>query len=370
VPGTAISASLRPGSAVGTSDLEVQVSPTQAVNGNVTLDSNGNAYTGRARLGGTMNLNNPFNHGDVLSASVLSTGNGMNYARLGYDTLLDGAGTRLGGAYSNLNYVLGDSLTSLNGHGTAQVSSLWLKRPFIRSREVNFNGQIALDHKNLQDELDASNIHTKRHLDNVGITLSGDTHDALLAGGVNGWTLAMTSGQVLFDDAAALQTNSATARTQGAFTKWTGNWTRLQGLSSSIGLYISFSGQWASTNLDSAEKMIAGGPYSVRAYDMGVLSGDCGYVGSIELRHDLGSLWQGQWQAVAFVDSQHITINKAPWTTGTNDATLSGVGAGLDWSGQDQWSGKLYVATPVGGRPELVSSPSKFRAWVQLSKGF
>ena len=258
----------------------------------------------------------------------------------------------------------------LNGHGTAQVGSLWVKHPFIRSRNVNLYGQFQYDHKNLQDHIDASGTRTDRHLDNGTASLSGDVRDMLLSGGINSWNLGLTSGHVGFDDASAQLADAATAKTEGSFTKWTANLARLQNLSSRSRLYLSFSGQWANTNLDSAEKIVAGGAYTVRAYDMGVLSGDSGYLGTVEFRHDLGAIWQGVWQAIAFVDSEHVTINKNTWVTGTNDATLSGVGLGLNWAGQNQWAAKAYVATPIDSTPVLLASAESVRGWMQVSKGF
>lgn len=370
IPGLVTSATLLPGIMVATSDLSIKTDPAQAVSGNVTLDNNGNKVTGRARAGGSINFIDPLHHGDVLSASVLSSGSGMNYGRVSYERLLDGAGTRMGGAYSALHYVLGDTLAALNGHGTAQVGSLWLKHPFVRSREVNVYGQLQYDNKVLQDHIDLNSMRTDRHLDNWTASLSGDARDALMSGGVNTFNIALTSGQVNYDDAAAQLADSTTAKTKGSFSKWNANLARLQRLSPSNGLYVSLSGQWANSNLDSAEKMVAGGPYTVRAYDTGVISGDSGYLGSAELRHDLGSIGGGQWQAVAFVDSEHVTVNKNTWTNGVNNATLSGAGVGLDWTGKNQWTAKVYLAAPLGSRPVLIASTSTYRGWLQLGKGF
>lgn len=370
IPGVATSATLKPGQAVGTSDLDIATAPTSFVTGNVLLDNYGNQYTGRTRASGAVSLVNPLHHGDVLSFSGMTTGSGMNYGRLSYETLLNGRGTRVGGAYSALHYILGNSLASLNGHGTAQVASLWAKHPFIRSRNLNLYGQIQYDNKKLKDHLDTSGIRTDRHLDLWTGSLSGDLRDAWLSGGVNTWNVALESGRVAFDDATAQLSDSVTANTQGSFTKWNANLARLQRLSDRNGLYLSFSGQWANANLDSAEKMVAGGPYTVRAYDMGVLSGDSGYLGTAELRHDLGSKWHGQWRATAFVDSEHITVNHTTWTAGANGATLSGAGVGLDWAGLQQWTAKAYIAAPIGSTPVVVASTNSFRGWVQISKGF
>lgn len=370
VPGVVVAATLKPGESVGTSDLLVNTTPGPAVTGNVVLDNYGNRYTGRTRIGGTVNLINPLHHGDVLSASGLSSGGGMNYGRIAYESLLSGRGTRMGGAYSALKYVLGDTLASLDAHGTAQVGSLWAKQPLVRSRDVNLYGQIQYDRLKLRDHIDASAIQTDRHLDNWTVSLAGDARDAFLSGAVSAWNLGWTAGRVGFDNAAAQLADAGSAKTQGSFSKWNANLVRLQSLSPKNGLYLAFSGQWANTNLDSSQKMTAGGPYTVRAYDMGAVSGDTGYLGTIEFRHNLGTAWQGQWQAVAFVDSAHVTVNKNTWVAGTNSATLSGVGVGLNWAGADQWTARAYIATPIGSTPALVGATNSVRAWVEVGKRF
>jgi hemolysin activation/secretion protein len=370
IPGVRISAALKPGAAVGTSDLQVQSTAGPTVTGNVALDNYGNRYTGDARLGGTVNLIDPLHQGDVLSGSALSSGSGMNYGHLGYEALLDGKGTRAGASYSTLHYILGDSLAALGGHGTGQVASLWGKQPFVRSPTVNLYGQIQFDHKQVDDNLDASEIRIHRHLDDWTASLAGDWRDALLKGGINSWNVAATVGRLTFDDATAQLSDAATARTQGRFSKWTASFDRLQNLSPRDALCLALSGQWAGGNLDSAERLVAGGPYSVRGYDMSALSGDTGYRGSFEYRHELGHSAAGRWQAIAFVDSEHVNINRSTWTTGTNNATLSGAGLGLNFTAPAQWYAKVELAAPFGPTPELVGSTKSARLWAQLGWNF
>jgi len=115
--------------------------------------------------------------------------------------------------------------------------------------------------------------------------------------------------------------------------------------------------------------MIGGGPYTVRAYDMGVLSGDAGELGTAEFQHDLGNL-AGAWLAAAFLDAEHLTVNKSPWAAGGNSATLRGAGVSLSWAGADGWAAKASVAARFGGLPALVPDSSTVRAWAELSKGF
>ncbi|MGA7595224.1 MAG: ShlB/FhaC/HecB family hemolysin secretion/activation protein [Gallionella sp.] len=370
IPGVVPGATLKPGERVGTSDLLVETTSGPTVSGNATLDNYGNSYTGRVRAGATANYLNPLHHGDILSASGLSSGSGMNYGSVSYETLLNGKGTRMGGSYSELHYTLGDTFESLNAHGTAQVESLWAKHPLVRSRYVNLYGQIQYDRKQLRDHIDLINIRTDRHLDNWTASLSGDLRDAFLSGGVNTWNTSWTSGRVGFDDTAAQQSDALTAKTQGGFSKGTANLVRLQNLGRNNSLYLAYSGQWASANLDASEKMVAGGPYTVRAYDMNVVSGDSGYLGTAELRHDLGRIIQGQCRAVGFIDAEHVTINRNPWVAGTNDATLGGAGLGLDCIWPGQWSARTYIAAPVGSTPELLANVSSARAWIGIGKGF
>jgi hemolysin activation/secretion protein len=370
IPGVVVGATLKPGETVGTSDLVVGVKPGVPYYGNVALDNYGNQVTGRNRIGANFNYLNPFAHGDVVSVNMLSSGTNMNYGRLSYETLLTGKGTRAGGAYSTVHYILGDTFASLNGHGTANVESLWLKQPLIRKQNFNVYTQLQYDLKKLDERIDIAAINTQRHLDNVTLSISGDERDSFLNGGVSTWSLGYTSGRVVYEDTTAQKSDAQTANTAGSFSKLTVNLSRLQDLTRGHSLYVNIAAQWANSNLDSSEKMIAGGPYSVRAYNMGAISGDSGYSETIELRHDVNKYFLGQWQAVAFVESAQVTVNHMPWTTGTNTATLSGAGVGLNWFGPKQFSARGYIAKPIGATPDLVADAGSVRAWLVLNKAF
>lgn len=371
VPGIVTGATLRPGEKVGSSDLLVTASPGSRAVGSATLDNYGNKYTGKARAGGTLNIFNPLHHGDVLSASGMSSGSGMNYGRISYESLLNGTGSRMGGALSALHYILGDELESMNAHGTAQVKSLWGKHPLMTGRKAHIFGQLQYDRKQLRDHIDAGELKNDRHINNWTASLYGDFHDTFMSGGNNTWSLGWTSGQVGFDDEAAQWSDAATAKTRGRFSKWTLNFSRLQGLSEGSAIFFSFTGQWANTNLDSAEKMVAGGPYTVRAYDMGAVSGDTGKLGSVELRHALSKYGFGHWTASAFVDSEHVKVNKNAWVEGANSATLKGAGVGLYWLGWNSWSARIYLAKPIGSVPDLLgASRRSTRAWGEIERGF
>ncbi|WP_286866516.1 MULTISPECIES: ShlB/FhaC/HecB family hemolysin secretion/activation protein [unclassified Herbaspirillum] len=370
VPGVGVAATLEPGAAVGNSDVTVNTTVNPATLGTVAVDNYGNRYVDRVRVSGNLNVVNPLHHGDLLSATVLSTGSGMNYGRLSYDILVNGQGTHLGAAYSLLRYKLGSELSALDANGTASVASLWGRHPLMRSRQANVYAQVQVDGKRLRDHVDASALRTDRHLLNWVMSINGDIRDSLLAGGISIWSLGWTSGRLFFDDTAAAAADAAAGQTRGGFAKWNANFSRLQGISAGHALYLNLAAQWSDGNLDSAEKMTAGGPYTVRGYDVGAMSGDSGYVGTIEWRHELGNGLSGQWQAIAFLDSAYIKVNQHPWSAGANSGSLSGAGVGLNWNGPDQWRASVSVASRVGAKPSMVASQSSVRAWATLSKAF
>lgn len=367
IPGVAVEGTLRPGQTVGTSDLDVTAKATAPVTGYLSLDDYGNSYTGRARAGGGVTFFNPLHFGDELSANVLTSGKGLDYGRIGYDSIINGSGTRLGAAYSALYYALGGSLSNLKAHGSAQVATLRLRQPFVRGRRLNLYGRLRFDEQFLRDHVDVSSIRTDRNLGSWTATLNGDVRDRLLGrGAVTAWSVAWTAGDVHFEDASAKAADAATANTAGNFSKWDVSLSRLQGLGPKTSLYLLLSGQWTNDNLDSAEKLGVGGPYDVRAYDVGALSADTGYRGTLELRRLLGH----GLQAKLFYDAEHVRVNRHPWATGANTAALQGVGIGLDWFGPKGWHIEGTLATPLGSRPTLLDSRDSVRGWLQVVKVF
>ncbi len=370
IPGVLVQAVLKPGEEVGISDLMIHATPGPETTGNLALDGYGNSYTGKTRLGGTVNFINPLQHGDVLSLAGLSSGPRLNYGRASYDTLLNGLGTRAGAAYSSLNYKLGGFLEILGAHGSAETGSFWARHPLVRSPDANLYGQVQYDKTQLREHIDLINMKTDRYLDSWTASLTGDWRDTLMSGGISTWSLGWTGGRVGFDDAQAQLADAAAARTQGGFSKVNMGFSRLQRWGQDGSLYLSWTGQWASTNLDPSQKLAAGGPYSVRAYDVGALSGDKGVRASIEFRYDLGQAGNGKLQALGFWDGAHLAVNKRPWTTGANSATVSGAGIGLDWTGLNQWRARAYLATPLGPTPELVKATESKRVWTEIGYRF
>jgi hemolysin activation/secretion protein len=371
IPGITVSSTLKPGATVGTSDLQVDASAAPAVIGSVTADDYGGRYSGRGRLGSTVNVLDPVSRGDELTLNALTSAtSGMNYGRLSYDTLLDGDGTRFGVGYSGLHYRLGGTLSALDAYGTAQDGMLWIRPVVLRSRTSNVYIQMQYDHLQLNDDIGASDMENRRHLDTLTASISGNTRTDAFAGALTTWRASWTCGVVSFDNGAAAAADAASANTQGGFSKWNLSLGHLLSFGAYDAFYLGVAGQYANGNLDSSQKMVVGGPDSVRAYDVSALSGDTGFQITAELRHTFDQQAHGAWQAVVFVDDARVSVNGRPFAPGLNVANLSGAGLGLNWAGADQWTAGVMVATPIGERPQLAGDTTNTHLWVQVTKGF
>jgi hemolysin activation/secretion protein len=367
IPGLNPNAALSPGATVGTSDLNVDAQPKPMVTGNISADNYGNQYTGRGRIGAGVTINDPLHLGDALNLNFMTAGHGLDYGRAAYDVVVNGSGTQLGASYSALRYILGGSLSNLRGYGTANVASAWVRQPLIRSLKLNLYVKAQYNRKRLRDHIDASNLRTDRHLNDGRFSVSGDVRDDVLGtNAVSTWNVSWSTGHLAFDDPTAAAADAATANTAGQFSKWNAALVRLQSIDARDSLYLSVSGQWTSKNLDSVEKLVVGGPYGLRGYDMGVLSADIGYLGTVELRHRFTARVQGK----AFIDGQHVSVNRRPWSAGANAYTLGDAGIGLDVSAPHRWQLTAYLARPVGVVPVGLSNRNTTRGWVQLSKMF
>jgi hemolysin activation/secretion protein len=371
LPGVQAHAALGPGNAPGTSDLSVDAQPLPPVTGSLTLDDGGDRYTGRIRLGGNVAVNNLAGIGDQLTAGILASDGHMHYGHLGYDFALNGAGTRFGVAYSALSYQLGDSLSHLDARGHATEASAWLSQAIMRSPTTNLSARLEVDNRHLADDTGSTDVHDDRHSWDWTASSTFDHRDSWYGGGVTQAQLSLTRGQLGFDNAAAEAADAATADTQGHELHWDGSVSRLQAITATTHLYVALSGQYSHRNLDSSEQFLLGGMQSIRGYEVSTLAGASGYLATVELRHDLG-LPGGAWQGSVFADQGGMWINPQTWAgnTGSNHATLSSVGLGLNWAGPDQWVAQIQVGQPVGRTPELAGKRPSTRAWVQLSKGF
>ena len=369
VPGVQVQSTLSPGSEVGTSDLLVELAPGPRVTGELEVDNGGDPYTGVLQGGGTVNFNEPFGIGDVASLRLLTSGSGMQYARGSYQA--QWGEVTLGAAYAYFRYELGKQFSILHANGTEHVVSLYASYPLIRSYDNNLHATIDADHRIFQDRIDAVSSVTNRQSNTVTVGLLGDHHDEFGEDGWDAYSVYLTNGNLDIGSPLARAADEATVRTQGGYVKLKWSVDRLQTISGPFAIYGSIRGQLASKNLDISEKMELGGAYAVRAYPEGEAYGDEGYIATLEARlwlpqmsHDL----PGRMQLVAFFDTGHVRFNKTPWFAGTNNATRSGAGVGLNWTDSNNFAVNVFYAQRVGTPAATSFRDSSGQFWFELVK--
>lgn len=365
LPGIRVRPVVRPGQAVGTGDLAVEVERTKAVEGRVSVDNHGNRYSGQHRVLLEGAWNNPFSFGDRLNAAVMATDEDLFFGNLAYSRALGTSGLRGDVGYAVSDYSLGGEFSSLQASGTARVTSAGVSYPVVRSNRANLLLTAQAQHKEMVDEYRATSTRNEKSSTVLPVALQFDLRDALLGGGITYGSLGWTHGRVsLKGDAQRLQ-DRLTARTDGAFNKVNLDVTRLQSLPGGWTLSARVAAQWSGKNLDSSEDFVLGGASGVRAYPRGEGAGDEGVLGQVELRYSLGAV-----VPYAFWDAGQSTLNRRPWAVGDNHRSLAGGGVGVR-AQHGNWSVDGTVAWRHAGGPSTSDSQQRNpRVWVTAAYRF
>lgn len=370
---------LEPGEEPGTADLVVFVEPGRRFQGNLIGTNEGSRYTGEYRVGATLEWNSPLRRGGVFSARVQQSIEGrLTFGRFSYLTPLGPFGTKVGGAYSSLDYELGEAeFEDLNANGSAEVISGFALHPFVRARNLNFFGTFGIDHRRLLDDFRALDFENRRVLDVSVFALVGDSRDPWLGGGINTFSLSFTAGRV--DIRSGLQklfdASDSGLGTDGRYNKWNMEFSRLQNLGNNFFGFLSLGGQIASKNLDSSEKMSLGGTNAVRAYAEGEAASDTAFKLTAELRKTLpipGWLeLPGHAVGMAFFDYAKGDINEIP-PPGfpDNSRSLAGVGIGLRWGLPDSFLMNLTASWRLTDRPTSDTRDRTPRIFFSFTKDF
>lgn len=376
--GIAVRSIVEPGAKPGTSNLVVKISPGKRIDASIEFDNHGSRFTGEYRLGGSLDVNSPLGRGDLLSfrglVGVPGGGRNLDFGRVSYLTPVGGYGTKLGVAYSTLRYHLGTAtFESLDQGGDADVLSVFGLHPVIRTRNLNLFAQASFDARKFHDTIESVALVSdkKTKVGTVGVV--GDTRDALFGGGINNFSLGYTAGKLDIETPVILNADQVTGRgTQGNYSRVNGSIARLNALAESTVVFVSYSFQLASKNLDVSEKLGLGGPNAVRAYAIGEASADEAQLLTAEVRYGLPRFASVPGTAVvsAFFDIGHGKLNRAPTAsdTGTNTRTLSGAGLGLTWGRQDDFLVRGSLAWRLSGAPVSDPADRRPRLFLQFAK--
>jgi hemolysin activation/secretion protein len=371
IPGVLVKSTLSPGAEVGTSDLTVALTPGPRFSGSIDADNGGDPNTGAWRLGGTLNINDPTGHGDLITLRALSSFDGLDYGRAAYQFQVQDA--TIGVSYAALDYRLHGDFSALRASGTAQVASAYASYPVVRSYDNNLIALTDFDYRTYRDKEDAIFLVTDKDEYALLVGISGDHHDTLGGGGWDQFSLGYTFGDLDIRTPAARIIDAATARAEGGYGKLSYSVSRLQTVWGPVSVYGLIRGQAASKNLDISEKMELGGAYAVRAYEEGAIYADDGYVATIEARLLLPPMpapLPGRVQLFGFIDTAQASANHSPWFPGPNRESVSGGGVGLNWTAFNNFVVKATYAHILGDAEGVPGPIASSRGWIQLVKLF
>jgi hemolysin activation/secretion protein len=370
--GIRVKATLTPGETPGAADLIIKTAATAKASGASYADDWGNRYTGRTRYGAQIAVNNFSGNGDALTLGGLTTGQGIDNYSLGYNANLGHAGAKIEVHYSRVGYTLGEEFADLGATGRAAVASCDISYPFIRSRAFSLYGILGYDDKHLTDDITGYGSYSSRASGLWRLGLSGNFADTWLGGGAGAFSLICYSGELSFNDAAALARDAATARTSGNFNKTVLTYQRQQYIAPNLTFNFSCAGQLASKNLDSSEKLFLGGADGVRAFPQGEASGDEGYKLTGEFRWRLADLCSGKnnLYLTTFYDYGSVTLNKQPYSADINRRSLTGSGLGLLLTRNRGFSLRMDYAWKVGDERAAADDDKSGRLWLQGVKYF
>lgn len=363
-PGIVASPTLRPGQTLGTGDLDVAIQRGQRYNAELGLDNHGNRYTGQARARLDLDINSPFLLGDQAILRSLVTTQGLWFGQLGYSLPLGASGLRGQWGHAHTTYELGQEFSALRAHGTADVSSLGLSYPWLRSQRANLTLSATYQYKTLADQQEATSTRSDKSSQSLPMALDFDWRDGLVGGGITQGSLSWTPGRLRLAGPLRIA-DASTARQHGRFDKANLDLARFQALPKRLSLFARVSAQWTRGNLDSSEGFGLGGPSGVRAYPVGEGYGNRGWMGQLELRYTAGA-----WGPYVFHDAGSVTQNARPWTVGNNERHISGHGVGLRFQ-QGAWRVDASAAWRAqGGNAQSDTSQRNPTAWLTVSHRF
>lgn len=363
-PGVMVSSQLEPGDKDGETNVRVQLTQPNLMQGRVEANNYGSRTTGANQGVFALNLNGPLGIGDSASVNGIFS-EGSQYVQGAISVPGSPNGLRLGLAGTYLQYKNVSNYASTGGAGDAWTTGVSAAYPLIRSQRGNLNTSLNYDIKSYNNRNTITNTTISAYnINNLSAGLSGNFVDSFGYGAVSSGSVTAVLGYLNilgtsianYGMYAVPNTTPTTYQyiTPSSFSKLTLSGNRNQQLveDGATTLYTALSGQFAFTNLNSAEQFYLGGPYGVRAYPVAQSGGSQGGLFTIELRHEL----QPKVNVSAFFDAgvvQQYKFMYPGWqglTNANNTYSLMGAGLGVKWD-YEGWNLGAMVAWKVGQNP-------------------
>ncbi|MGH8401322.1 MAG: ShlB/FhaC/HecB family hemolysin secretion/activation protein [Gammaproteobacteria bacterium] len=371
-PGLSASGVFKPGPDVGTTDIVINVNQEKRYDASVRADNQGTEFTGKNRLVGTVNWNNPTGDADLLSVTALKTFSPSNsiFGDVRYGHPFFSASNTLALDVSRNSFdVSGSSISGLGIGGISKIAALSLQRAFLRSRERNVIGTVDLSRKRA-DTQSSGRVIGRDDLAVVGAQLNYDSIDSN-AGTISTSYIRLERGLagvlgVPSDTAIEnkeiqpppSRTGSDNKPATPDFTRLTVNYQLYKNLPNNQGLLFRLNGQYSPDLLSSLEQYVIGGSDNVRALPTSQFLMDTAAFGSLEYsvrapgfagKSAFGGYTWGQVLRLRLFTDAGIGLLNKPVNSSTKRVTAAGSGVGVEFTIPGTMTANLQWARLNGG---------------------
>lgn len=286
--GIEVSSTLQPGSETGSTDLLVEVTEENRIQGVLEVNNYGSKDTGEYRVMPTLKFANLTGHGDeanVLALTSLGEGD-LWYGYVDYSLPLNARGTKARAYYSQGNVDVGNTFRVLEIEGDNKGWGLGVSQDFVRSARSIITAEAWLESQDLkQSILGIRTAEDKIRKLRFGLNLdNSDLYGRTLASVGLHYGLGEALGGM---DDDSIMSSRAVAQADNRFTKFTFDVARLQQLTPRFLVIPRLAGQYSLDSLVSSEQWGIGGMNSVVGHAPSTYSGDHGITASLEGRYQI-----------------------------------------------------------------------------------
>ncbi|MBB6251251.1 ShlB/FhaC/HecB family hemolysin secretion/activation protein [Nitrospirillum iridis] len=375
VPGITATATAEAGGAPDQTDIRLKLTEGPLFNGIALVDNQAQRASGGWRGIAVLSANDVDGIGDQTILTGMRS-LGTTYGRLAATAPVGYSGLRLGLNGSAFDYRVAHDFNAGTPDGWGATGGAMATLPVWRSEDTALDGRLSYEHRRLVNRT-AQIVTSVSVIDAATLGAGGVVRDGW--GGANQVDVALTGGTVdLGGVPDNLALDAASVRTSGAYAKLAMTASHAQPLGEGVEVMLRLSGQWASGNLDSSERLALGGPDGVRAYPVNEGQGAEGAVGTLELRWRpvtglrFAAFWDGGW-------IRQFVTPWARWNRGTdlpNDYGVQGLGIAVSWRPGDALAVDATLAQVVGDNPGRINGLDsdglrrRTRAWVRVTGNF
>jgi len=377
-PGLTASAVFGPGSEPGSAAIVMRAFEKSYEN-RISLDNYGSAFTGENRVLFHHDSNNLFGNADLLAINAMTSFSPANnqYVDFTYVQPVFKSLFKVGGGLAYNQFTVGEELEDLDINGDSIILKGFIDYRAVHTRTDSFNIIADLSLKQatsrVVDTVQAKDKLTVVRLDTVysGIDrlLWTASHEAYFSVSVGladflGSMDSTGNGMSSRRGGSGATATTAGTRAGGDFTKFNFGYSRLQPTFNLQSLLFRFDMQVSSDLLTSLEQYSMGGPYNVRAYPVAEILVDNAMFASFEYiftaSPEIRQTWLNKLQLSVFFDYATGDLND-PILNSVSEATLSGVGIGIQAVPFDKVKARIDFARATGDEPsDLQSLPFYF----------